>query len=358
VDSLFLFFLLAGIYAFDSPWALVRSVASPSLMFLAFFTKQPALVVAVGLSVAALLTRKRYERLAFPLVFSVLFLGSSFAMHISTSGWYEYYVFDLPRQHAIATEFLVQFWTKDILQHMAIALCFCFVPLLEISEEHPSAGRVLQDILIFGSLFLAAYLGRIHVGGSENVLMPVHAGIAIYFGVGFAWALKNLGRHPRGEVALMMVAMLQFMTLFYWPQNHVPSAAARQEGERLLKRIASFEGEVYCAAHPWYLQVLGRPGQAQEAALADVFRGSGSEKWKQLLMPEWDKRVAEGRYEALVLDYEASPQMPGFAARYQLMDAHLTGDAFRRATFGGRTPRYLYVRRPTHISTPADETQR
>ena len=74
-DSLFLLFLLAGIHAFDSPRMLVRSWRRRSCFF-GLFHQTTGLAMAVALSANALLLRKRFERVAFPLVFGVLVLGS------------------------------------------------------------------------------------------------------------------------------------------------------------------------------------------------------------------------------------------------------------------------------------------
>ena len=346
VDSLYLLFLLAGLYAFDSPAVLLRSLAAPLLLFLSAFTKQPALIVAIGLSVVALLTRKGFERLAFPLVFGVLFAGSFLVMNALTAGWYQYYVFEMPSQHSIESAYLLGFWTRDILQQVGIALGFCLVAAWSGRRQ-----RIVADVCILGSLFLVSYLSRIHSGGYNNVLMAVYAAIAIYFGIGLNAlldaALKGDGRASAVTLTLLGAAMLQFLLLFYWPPLQVPSRADRAQGERILQRVARIQGEVYWSDHPWYLRMIGKPTQAQDMAIIDVLRAPGSGQWKQLLERDMARAIAEGRYEAFVVDFEEfSLRVPDFDARYELADANLSGSFFRMVTGYDRHPRYLYVRRP------------
>ena len=350
VDSLFLFLLLAGLYAFDSPGTLMRSLAAPLLLFLSAFTKQPALIVAVALSVVALLTRRGFERLAFAVVFGVLFAGSYLLMNRLTAGWYEYYVFDLPVQHDIEGAYLLGFWTRDILQNVGIALGFCLVAAWSVFSGAPGSdtrNRVIADICILGSLFVASYLSRIHSGGYNNVLMAVYAGIAIYFGIGLDAALKTVGRQSGVRLVVLGLAMAQFLLLFYWPQLQVPTRADREQGEKILERVSAIKGEVYWADHPWYLRMLGRPSQAQDMAIIDVVRASGSGEWRQILEGDMARAVAEERYAAFVLDFEQfTLRPPDFDARYQLVDSNLSEDHFRMVTGYDRHPRYLYVRRP------------
>ncbi|MCD4653882.1 hypothetical protein K8T06_08085 [bacterium] len=301
VDSLFLFLLLVGIYAFDSPRVITRSFIAPVILFLSFFTKQTALAVAVGLSLAVIFTRKRSERFWFPLNFSLLAIGSFAIMNTLTDGWYKFYAFDLPREHSIVNSVILGFWTDDLIQHLAIALSFCVIPFLNIGAAKESkSNKIIQDIFILGSLFLTSYFTRIHSMGYSNVLMPAYAGIAIYFGIGFAFALKKIGSDGNIKIVIFLATSLQFVILFYSPNQQIPSAMDRQQGEKLQQLIMSFKGEVYLSDHPWYLANLNKPTQAQDMAIRDIMRGSKSKKWARILRQEMLTSIAEKKYEALL----------------------------------------------------------
>jgi hypothetical protein len=271
-------------------------------------------------------------------------------MNLLTSGWYHYFVFYLPFHHGLEEAYLVGFWTQDILGNVAIALGLCLFALWPRRTPESGLGvwkRPAADLMILGSLFMASYLSRIHSGGYNNVLMAVYAGIAIYFGIGLDAALKGAARQAIVTLAILGVTMLQFMLLVYSPQQQIPTRADREQGERILQRVASIKGEVYWSDHPWYLEMIGKPMQAQEMAIMDVLRASGSGQWGRHLEQEMAMAVAEGRYAAFVVDFrDFSLRVPDFDDHYELVDTNLSGDSFRMVTGFDRHPRHLYVRRP------------
>ena len=360
VDSLFLFLLLAGIFTFDSPRMLTRTLASPLLLFLSFFTKQTALLVIVCLSAGMFFTRRRFERIWFPLNCSLLLIGSFFIMNMLTGGWYKYYVIDLPAQHDIYYSMVAPFLTKDVAK-LSIALCICAIPFLRIgAAANSTAERIIRDIAVFGSLFLASFLSRIHMGGYFNVLMPVYAGIAIYFGIGLAVLLKTIGGDGARKSALIVATALQFVVLVYWPGEEIPSAMDRERGERISQLVSSFKGGVYMSDHPWYLGTLSKATQAHKMAVVDILRSSGSEKWKQTLEQELVTAVEEKKYEAFLVDLEDFElQVPGFKSNYKLVESNLSGSAFHPVTGWDRRPTLLYVRRTDerHGAAAADSSR-
>lgn len=357
VDSLSVFFLLVGIYAYESNNRVVRSFLSPTFLFLSFFTKQPALAVALGLSLTTLLTRKGFERFLFLVVFCVLVVGSFGAMGGFTTEWYKFYIFDLPSYHGIDRYKLVQFWTEDLAK-LGIALCFCYAAFAWRRAEESTSERISKDILLFGSLFLASYFTRIHYGSWVNVLMPVYAGIAIYFGIGLELCLRRFGRIPSLKLLLVIAVLFQFLNLTYSPQTQIPKLAHKLAGERLMKRISSIPGEVYWSDHTWYLRMLGKPTQAPDVSVEDIIRGRKSERWKELLEQQMATAVASGRYEAFVTDFKDFPlRVPDFDIHYELVDSNLTGETFPPMTGWHRSPNFLYLRRSTQQSAGAESDQ-
>jgi 4-amino-4-deoxy-L-arabinose transferase-like glycosyltransferase len=314
VDSLFLVLLLAGIYLFDSPRPVVRSFVAPCFLFLSFFTKQTALLVAASLAVSAVLIRRGYERVAFAVVFGALFVLSTLAMNAITGGWYNYYVFGLPTQHDISRAMLTQFWTVD-LSSLSVALVFCLGAIMSPRGVTKLGERAVHDGLLFGTLLCSSYLVRIHTGAYSNVLMPAAAAIAIYFGIGFAEATRRLNGIPAGRLLMIFAAGLQFLMLVYSPRNQVPSPADRSTGEKLLERVSNIPGEVYWADHPWYLTRVGKPMQAQEMAVVDVLRDSPSAE----LASSWADLALRWRAPLQRVRARSS----GVALRSPDFDAHL-----------------------------------
>jgi hypothetical protein len=347
VDTLFLCLLLAGIFTFDSPRWSTRVFISPALMFLSFFTKQTALIVAVCLAAAAFFTRPRSERFLFPAVFGTLLAGSHLIMNSLTDGWYGFYTFYLPAQHDLLEIMLARFWTNDVARHLAIGLTIGLIPFLRLGGAGKRNGsRTIRDVFILGGFFLASYLPRIHAGGFDNVLMPVYAGIAIFFGIGWAESSKAIGQESRLKLLLLFAAGIQFTALVYPPGQQIPSIRDRERGEELQKLIRSFEGEVYLSDHPWYLEELGKASQAQDMAVRDIMRASKAGEWKEALRQEMAAAIDLRRYEAIIVDFKNfALRPPDFEEQYVLVDPNLSGGVFHPVAGWDRSPTYLYVRR-------------
>jgi hypothetical protein len=196
------------------------------------------------------------------------------------------------------------------------------------------------------SLLLASYFSRVHSAGYVNCLMPIYAGISIYFGIGLAQALKAFGENANVKTAIIVAAIFQFANLLYSPGKQIPSPSDRKQGENLQKLVLSFKGEVYLPDHPWLLGSLNMPTQAQEMAVRDIFRSAGSNQQKQMLEQEMKTALAEKRFEAVIVDFKNFSMRPSdFETHYELVNSNLTGSAFHPVTGGDRKPMYLYVKR-------------
>ncbi len=346
VDSLWVFLLLASFWAFEDRRLLVRTVVAAALISLAFFTKQPAAMVAGGLAVAGLASGKRYERLLFPALVTAMILGPFALVERRTGAWFSYYVLGLPFQHTAAGAHLMGFWTNDLLRHLPIALGLAVFAVFHGGGEERGWRRRFSDSAILGAFLLAAYLPRLHQGGFDNVLIPAFAAIAIYFGVGFHLAATRFARKKALGLGLAGLTALQFGLLSYRPWAQLPSAAHRRAGRHLLETIARFPGPVYCPDHPWYLRMCGKPTQGHDMAIMDILRARYSAEWKARLATEMKRAVEEERYDAFIVDdREFALRSPVFDHHYRLLEGNLTGPSFYPLTGWRRKPGWLYVRR-------------
>ena len=345
VDSLFLLFLLAGAWTFLSPRPLVRSVATPLLLFLAFFTKQSALVVVIGFSVAAAVTRPRWERVAVPAISGALVAGSSWLMNAMTDGWYGYYIYDLPRALPFPAMWPGDVWSPNLLglSAVSIALAFATIALVRFPAGR-TTREAIEDAAILGSLALVSYLSRV-AGGYENVLMPLYAGVAIYGAIGFERVPRLLEPQETAQQIAAVALIVQFALLVYSPWAWLPTPAAREQGAALLARVAAIEGPVYWPDHPWYLRLAGKPTTGHEEAVGDVVLAD-PQGWGARLLADMAAAVAEKRFGGVVVDFESFRLRPeGFDAHYETADADVTGDDLIPPAGGPRRPTYLYVPR-------------
>jgi hypothetical protein len=352
VDTLFLALLLAAIAAFESPRPAVRSLVSPALFFLAFFAKQTALMLGAPLAVLAFFLRRGPERFLFGAVLAALVAGSTALFDRATSDWYSYYVFELPGDHGIIMQFDVligAFWVRDLLEHVAIALCFCMVPFLERISAHEwngeSRDRFWTDAFVAGGLLVMSWSGRSQLGGWNNALLPVFAGLAIFFAVGVERARALLGDSSAYRIGVSLAATLQLAAFAYRPGLEVPTATDRSTALALVDRIAATRGDVYLADHPWYKVMAGKPPQAQAQAVIDILRAHSPERSSELLA-ELRESLGSGRYELLICDIEGCANGVNVSEWYELSPEKPTASELVPVTGGAnRKPTYLYRRR-------------
>ena len=102
VDSLFLAFSVAGLYAVRWACRTRGAIAAGLLLGAAFCTKQSAL--AEGVVVLAVLAAGPRRRLAVPaaVTYAVVVGGSTIVLGLTSHGWYVYYVFQQMSQHGLS----------------------------------------------------------------------------------------------------------------------------------------------------------------------------------------------------------------------------------------------------------------
>ena len=156
------------------------------LFFLSFFTKQDGLVVAVPV-VAWLLLARRAAGVSALATLGGLVVGSTVVLDAFTHGWYQYYVFDELRSQGWVGENLRFFWQLSILKPFALAawLVVVAVAVLLMRERHRLGvlwSRAGFWVAAAAGLFGAAWIGRLHNGGFDDVLMPAYAAVALAVG--------------------------------------------------------------------------------------------------------------------------------------------------------------------------------
>jgi 4-amino-4-deoxy-L-arabinose transferase-like glycosyltransferase len=250
-DTLFLFFLLAALYVVKFKTS-ARSFALASVLIsLAFLTKQTALAAFLPIMVYCVSTNAR--RSIFLLGAVVVLIGASSLLfsHIY-DGWYDYYVFNLPRQHPILRGMALDFWTPDIMAPLTIAFImslFFIFQVLSSLEEH-TLFYVFMTVGMFG----AAFMSRLHSDGYNNVLLPTYAAIAILFGLAthkISQFIQRTYTNKRSwlETYVYFCCFIQFFILLYNPLGFVPTQADLEAGRQLVETIAQVEGDVFVPYH-------------------------------------------------------------------------------------------------------------
>jgi len=352
VDSLFLALTL---------WALERSRRARTrrdgmivgvLFFLSFFTKQDGLVVAAPV-VAWLLLARRAAGLSALATLGGLVAGSSVVLDAFTHGWYQYYVFDELRSQGWVGENLRFFWQLSILKPFALAawLVLVAVAVLLVRDRHRLGAlwsRAGFWVAAAAGLFGASWIGRLHNGGFDDVLMPAYAAVAL--AVGGSVAL--LRRHPRvaarvaASIVLAAVLAAQLHHIGYRVGRQIPTQADARAGEHLIALIRHLPGQVFVFDHPYYGVMAGKGTVADEEAADDIERSGPSEAQRLLIQSMHRALLAPGVGAVILDDPGDERNFEGeLSADYHLLpQPAVTGNVFLPVTDLPQRPLLVFVR--------------
>jgi hypothetical protein len=308
VDSLFLLLLVTAVYTARFGSGTTGPLLSAGALALAYLTKQSALGVAAAILVHYLLTDRRRAG-AFFLVLAGMVAISTLVLSTTSDGWFDYYIFELPGEHHLRSYMALPFFTRDLALLTTAGLFGLFYLTAPGSGRRLLEGPVPFYFLVCGALFGIAFLSRLSTGGSLNVILPACVALAILLGLGYHAALTAIesrpaGTHAGATVFVHVAVVIQFLLLFTWPSAHLPSAEDRAAGERLIRTIASVEGEVLVLGSPHYPRMAGKDvttTTAQAMAIVDIYKGD-DEALQEALTNDITRALAEQRFAAIVVE--------------------------------------------------------
>lgn len=352
VDSLFLLLFLLAVLAARRARSWRGGLAVGVLVFLAFFTKQTALVAALPLLAWLLLRRPRVGASAAGTA-GVLVIGSTLVMNALSHGWYAYYVFGELAHQPLVSGALTGFWVHDLWHPLGVALLLAAAAVLgpwAIRRRWPFRPDVLGfELAVVLGLVGASWVGRLHSGGWDDVLIPAAAGVALLVG----HAVAALRRAPpvrwRWLVTGLLAApiALQLGQLRYPPATQIPTAADHRAGDQLVATLRHLPGRVIVLDHPWYATIAGKGTSAQEDAIFEVLR-SGDDRGRRVLLRDLPGAIASPAVGAVVLDDTDDER--GFADVLrrdfvQVPAPIMSGAAFYPVTDQKLRPTVLFLRR-------------
>ena len=283
VDATAVFFLIAALFAaqhaiFEQRAGWRSGAAAGVLGALALLTKQSSLVVIISMLVVIGVLRRR--QLAPSALGVVLTAAAGLALAGgSTWPWAWYYLWQLPRLHAVEPDFLMRFW-GDVVAHLAIPLVVAplFVFGRWLAGER---GRVLFYLAFAAAMFGMSWITRSAYGGSQNVELPAYAIVAVLFGLGLHEALAQIGtaspRARHGRAYLLLAAAGSFAALMYNPRFEAPYRSDIWAGQRLSATLAQLPGPIFAGSFQGYL------AQAPDAIAPDV--AAVNEIWGEQVRP-------------------------------------------------------------------------
>ncbi len=299
VDSLMVALLLAGCLLLRHAGTTRQAILAGVVLALGFFTKQTVLVAVLPVLGWQLLLRRRLG-IACLATFAGLLVISTLLMNLASDGWYSYYVLELPRQHAIAKEYVLGFWWKDLLLSVPILVLLAITGLALLWREKDHEERSYRSgffLALLGGLLVASWFSRLHSGGYDNVLLPAYLGMALLSGLAIAIADQD---KCFWRWTMPAAACLQLGLLVYMPAEHLPSDQDRLAGDQLVEQLRQADGEVLVPYHGYLAGMAGHPGNAHHMAMADVERGSDPARWDKL-RAQYVKAIEDQDYSIILM---------------------------------------------------------
>lgn len=357
VDSFFVGLSMAGaalgIYAGGRPWLLAASAAS---LALAFFTKQSGLFYGVGLAIYLLLAHG-WRAGWFAITFAGLTAIPLLILNAATNGWLMYYTYRVASAEPMEIGRAVHFLIYDLFGKMAglslMAFAAALTAVWQRLGRRPFAEFVREQawLVLMALGVVASAVVRAQVGGNLNNLMPAYSFLCLAPAV----LLRNWSGPERslsGRTALIGVAILaQFGLDAYNPLSVLPRPEMRQSGDRLVQRIAAYDGPVLVMMHPYYALLAGKEPSAQLATLWYVYARGG------LPLPaDFADRLQHKYYSAIVSDesvFETDPAIRELIdANYYLAETLNEGDAPPTNTGVVVRPQTIYLPARTEGAIP------
>jgi len=323
VDSLFLAFSVAALYAARWMRRTRGAITAGLLLAAAFLTKQTAL--AEGVAVLAAVAAGPRRRLAVPaaLTYGAVVGGSTLALGLGSRGWYVYYVFEQMSEHSFILPAIAQFWTSYLLPTLGLACCAVVL-----------GTRRTPLVLVAGcaALTLEGCAALVHAGGNVNDLLPAYLAVALLAGLALdgrpgPWLGAGLGRLAAARGAkrgtgqagrwaaatpgLLVIAQLAVLMTGFRPAQAIPSSADGAVGVRLTAGLRALGGRVAVPADPGLTLLAGLPAVEDQIAAADVLHASNDAAiWT--FMSSVSRAVAAQRFTAIIT--ELGMDLRGFPA--------------------------------------------
>ena len=257
VDALYLALMAATWCVISTARTPRQWVAAGVLAWLAFLTKQPALLSLAPLGVYLLMTDRR-AALWFGVPAAVLCAGSVAWLVWVTDGWYAYYVFELPRLRmrvSLDAARVMTFWTSDLLRPLPMAVLFGALGAVAL--------RRWRDVAIAAGLVATSWLARLEGGAWNNAVLPAYLAASVLFGL----ALQRLGRWL---LPILAIAAIQLAWVLYDPRPFIPTDADRAAGERIVETLRTRPQPALVLDHNSWATRAGQQEFAHGWAVTDV----------------------------------------------------------------------------------------
>ena len=316
VDSLFLFWVILGIYTAlrweNHPGG---TIVTALIFSAAFFTKQVALApsLAVGLYY---LIKSRKQFYLYALTIIMVAGGGTLWLNYYYRGWYIYYVFQLSSSHSLQLSQIREFVFRDIFLVFPFVFGISIYAGIVIVKDRRSfiSSSGLLYLLLGASLFAVSFVGRANINSYINTLLPLALALALLSGWIWGREEKRSIRSNRSslitgnarQTVISILIVVQFIMLGYLPSRYIPTRADYRAGDKLVALMESSPGPILLPFHGYLPRLAGKESSAHWTAILDLLlaRRAKEDDPGQIWLNQFAAAMEEGRYEMLILDRE------------------------------------------------------
>lgn len=369
-DSLFMALGLGGIVALRA-WARLprgwwhgRVAVAAALLALSFHCKQTGVLLVAAGGIALLFLNWRAVP-TYVVVAGVIGGGGTLLLDKLTGGWFWIYIFRVHQQHDTNTERFFRSF-ELILAHFPALTILVVATLIAVAIFAIARGRLprggggfLYWTWMYAAGTLIGALGWATQWAHFNAYIPafVFGGLAAASAVvALAGCAEEIELPAPARAAIAAVVLLVLghnLWVERWePKPLIPTRENRAAGDKLIRRLAAVEGDVYVPAHPWYAVLAGKRPFVHRMGILDVGYRAPRKARKEPLPPRAQKvagleeALRSGRFGAVVMDDKCQPyEFPGLKQGYKL-ETRLPRDERPRVVSGASTtPTEIWVRK-------------
>ena len=350
-DSLFLFFLLWALYLLRFNESIKSYFIAGVLVSLSYLTKQTAIVISLPIMLYCILFNKK---LAFFFIAPIIVIAGfgSILLNYLYDGWFNFYVFELPKTTPVDIKYLINFWPKDIIIPLPVAFSMAVFYLFS-QLKSPNKNKTFFYFFAGAGMFVASWYSRYRGGGFYNVLLPAYAIISILFGLGVNDLLKGnsfiyIRNDKLKEIILYALCIIQFSmnSLLYNPFKQVPSRKDLEAGWQFIDKMSQVKGDIFSPYHGYLPVLAGKKSYANMMGMRDVLTTKDEKHAhiKKMLVDEIKQAMREKKFGAVIVD-SFEPWYPFDMRNYYVKKEKIFNDenVFYPVTGMPTRPEFIYV---------------
>lgn len=155
---------------------------------------------------------------------------------------------------------------------------------------------------------------RLHLGGTNNVTLPLWAWICVLTGLGLNHLLEAIDEiggvtGARLRIALMMARLVQFMQLAQSPSEYIPTHRQQALAQQMNQKIAALPGNAYVVHNVVDAGSAGKASYANSMTIWDVLHADHGPA-AQNLRSELIRSFQQKEFSTILSDASSDAMMP------------------------------------------------